>query len=217
MKSDLIFSKYSHWLWALYLPLYLAAFFWVERYISPEVTYWASYWPAVDDAIPFCPPFVLAYYLWFPYMILTGFYLAFRHPEPFRRYMQFIAVGFTFSIVFFVIFPNGQDLRPASFAEDTVFTRMIGMIYAVDTNTNAIPSIHALGSVAVVIAAFDCPDFKPWLRGVYVLIALLVCASTVLIKQHSILDTLAGLLLAFPIYYLVYALPRKKRVGINPS
>ena len=61
MKFDLRAPENRHWLWALYLPVYLAAFFWIESYITPQSDYWVSYWPLVDDAIPFCPPFVLAY------------------------------------------------------------------------------------------------------------------------------------------------------------
>lgn len=204
-------SRYKHWLWALYLPLYLAAFVWVERLFPPSVSYWVSYWPAVDDAIPFCAPFVLAYYLWYPYMVFTGLYLALRHPDCFRRYMQFIALGFTLSILFFLVLPNGQNLRPAAFSEDTFFTRLVGLIYSVDTNTNVLPSIHAMGSVAVLIAAYDCPRFRPWVRLLYALVAMLICASTLFIKQHSILDIFAGILFAVPIYFGVYVLPRRKK------
>ena len=210
MKFDPRSPQHRHWLWALYLPLYLAAFFLVEHYIAGDSAYWVSYWPALDDAIPFCPPFVLAYYLWFPYMVLTGIFLAFRYPDCFRRYMKAIAIGFSACVIFFVIVPNGQDLRPASFAQENLFTHMIGLIYAADTNTNVLPSIHAYGSVVVVVACFDCPAFKPWLRAVYVLVAVLICASTVLIKQHSILDIIAGVLLMLPVYFLVYVSSRRK-------
>ena len=88
---------------------------------------------------------------------------------------------------------------------------MIAAIYAADTNTNVLPSIHALGSLAAVFAAYDCPAFKPWLRKVYVLLAILICASTVFIKQHSILDTLAGLVLCLPLYWVVYGFHAKRR------
>lgn len=214
MKFDPRSPENRHWLWALYLPLYLAAFFWVESHIAPDVPYWVSYWPAVDDAIPFCPPFVLAYYLWFPYMVAPGLYLGVRHADCFRRYMQFIAITFTASILFFLIFPNGQNLRPAAFAEDTVFTRMIRAVYAADTNTNVLPSVHALGSIAVVIAVCDCPSFKPWLRISSILLSALICAATVAIKQHSILDIFAGIFLAVPVYFLVYLLPRREKAGV---
>ena len=211
MKFNLLAPDKRHWLWVLYLPLYIAAFFWVESYVSSSAPYWVSCWPAVDNAIPFCPPFVLAYYVWLPFMVAPGLYYGLRYPDCFRRYMQFIIIGFTASIVFFCLFPNGQNLRPASFSEDNIFTRLIGLIYAADTNTNVLPSIHTLGSTLVVISIFDCPAFKPWFRAVSVLIAIIICASTVFIKQHSILDFFAGILLAVPLYFLVYVLPRHKK------
>ncbi len=211
MKFDLRAPENRHWFWALYLPLYLAAFFWVEKLVPSSAPYWVSYWPAVDDAIPFCAPFVLAYYLWLPFMVLPGFYFALRWPDCFRRYMKFIALGFSLCLVFFVLFPNGQDLRPASFPEDTLFTRMVGLLYSVDTNTNVLPSVHALGSVLVAFAAYDCPACKPFLRIAAILAALLICASTLFIKQHSILDIFAGILLAVPLYWFVYVLPRRKK------
>lgn len=65
--------------------------------------------------------------------------------------------------------------------------------------------------LAAVFAAYDCPAFKPWLRKAYVVIALLICASTVFIKQHSILDTLAGLALCLPIYWVIYGFHPKGR------
>ena len=40
---------------------------------------------------------------------------------------------------------------------------------------------------------------------------LLICASTVFIKQHSILDTLAGLALCLPIYWVIYGFHPKGR------
>ncbi|MPN54744.1 hypothetical protein SDC9_202421 [bioreactor metagenome] len=152
-------------------------------------------------------------------MVVTGLYLGARHPDCFRRYMKFIALGFSASIVFFLILPNGQDLRPATLAEDDLFTRMIGAIYAADTNTNVLPSIHALGSVAVVIAAYDCPAYKPWLRITCILLAALICVSTLFIKQHSILDIITGVFMAVPVYFLVYAPAGRKKAqgGANPQ
>ena len=72
---------------------------------------------------------------------------------------------------------------------------------------------------ALVLAAYDCPAFKPWLRALYILLAGLICASTLFIKQHSILDVIAGVLLAVPIYFLVYAPARRKKAqgGTNPQ
>ncbi len=194
------------WL-ALYLPIYLIAFFWVESYVPADSNYWVSYSP-LDDLIPFVEYFVIPYYLWYPFLVATGLFLLFRDAPAFSRYMLAIAVSFTASIVFFVLFPNGQNLRPASFERDNILTRLMGLIYAADTNTNVLPSIHVIGSVLAVFALFDAKPLKErrfvWLKTGSILLAILITLATVFVKQHSVLDIYAGLAACVPIYFLIY-------------
>ena len=42
------------------------------------------------------------------------------------------------------------------------------------------------------------------------ILALLISASTVLIKQHSVLDILGALAFIVPLYIAVYVIPKKK-------
>ena len=194
------------WL-ALYLPAYLIGFFWVESYVPADSNYWVSYTP-LDDLIPFVEYFVIPYYLWYPFMVVTGLYLLFRDAPAFSRYMLAIAFGFTASIIFFALFPNGQNLRPATFERDNIFTRMMALIYAADTNTNVLPSIHVVGSALVVFALFDAKPLKGrrfiWLKVGSILLAILITLATVFVKQHSVLDIYAGLAACVPIYFLIY-------------
>lgn len=194
------------WL-ALYLPAYLIGFFWVESYVPADSNYWISYTP-LDDLIPFVEYFVIPYYLWYPFMVVTGLYLLFRDAPAFSRYMLAIAFGFTASIIFFALFPNGQNLRPTTFERDNIFTRMMALIYAADTNTNVLPSIHVIGSALVVFALFDAKPLKGrrfiWLKVGSILLAILITLATVFVKQHSVLDIYAGLAACVPIYFLIY-------------
>ncbi len=141
-------------------------------------------------------------------MGVTGLYLLFHDAPAFSRYMIAIAVSFTASILFFALFPNGQNLRPAVFERDNIFTRMMGLIYAADTNTNVLPSIHVIGSALVVFALFDTKCFKArrfaWMKAGAVLLAILITLATVFVKQHSVLDIYAGLIACIPLYFLIY-------------
>ena len=178
------------WL-ALYLPIYLIGFFWVESYVPSDSNYWVSYTP-LDDLIPFVESVVIPYYLWYPFMVVTGLYLLFHDAPAFSRYMIAIAVSFTASILFFALFPNGQNLRPAVFERDNNFTRMMGLIW----------------SALVVFALFDTKCFKArrfaWMKAGAVLLAILITLATVFVKQHSVLDIYAGLIACIPLYFLVY-------------
>ncbi|MCM1150143.1 MAG: hypothetical protein NC319_08710 [Butyricicoccus sp.] len=191
-----------HAYFVLYVPVFIAMFIALERLVPSDCDYWASYMP-LDDAIPFVPAFVLPYCMWYPYLIGTGLYLMARDKPRFLDYMRFIVWGFTAAMAFCLLVPNGQDLRPAAFERDSFFTRLISLIYAADTNTNVFPSMHVLGCAAAVSAAFKSPAM-PRLRWASLVLALFICASTVLIKQHSFLDILGALAFAAPLYIAVY-------------
>jgi membrane-associated phospholipid phosphatase len=202
--------KYKHALWLLYLPIYLITFHLAETFVTTQ--YWVSYTP-LDDKIPFIEQFVIAYMAWFPVMWVTPVFLLFRDPDAFKRFIWFIIIGYSFCLVFFFIFPNGQDLRPHSFERANVFTEAVQSFYTTDTNTNVLPSMHVIGVSAVVFAVFDSKKLrKPWLCITAVVVAVMIDLSTVFIKQHSILDVLAGLVVSAVIYIIVYIIIKRKQL-----
>lgn len=190
--------KYASW-----LPIYLLLFAALER--LPAGWYWATQLPA-DTRIPFCEWFVIPYCLWYPLLVAVGLYLLLRDQGAFRRYMLFLGTTFLISALLWFLFPNGQDLRPAAMPRENLLTALISGLYRIDTNTNVFPSVHVLGSVGAVLAVWDCRSLrqKRWVRLGILLLAGLICISTLFIKQHTVLDVVGGLLLgalaARPVY-----------------
>ncbi|MBQ8975412.1 MAG: phosphatase PAP2 family protein [Oscillospiraceae bacterium] len=203
---------YRHLWYVLVLPIYLICF-WICEHIVVN-NYWSSYLP-LDDLIPFNEIFVIAYVAWYPCLIAMGIALLIRNSGDFRRYMLFIGVGFLSALAFCLIFPNGQDLRPAEFPRDNLLTRVLGMLYAADTNTNVLPSMHVIGAFAFVFPAFEAKSLRShrWIKVLSVVMAVLICVSTVFVKQHSVLDTLAGIPWSFAKYAAVYLPERKRRLS----
>lgn len=189
--------------YALWLPLYLLLFLTLER--LPMGRYWATQLP-IDAHIPFCEWFVIPYCLWYPLLVAVGLYLLFRDPDAFRRYMLFLAATFFASELLWLLLPSGQDLRPAAMPRDNLLTALVSGLYAVDTNTNVFPSVHVLGSIGAALAVRDCRALRKHrtVQAGILLLAASICLSTLLIKQHSVLDVVGGLLLgglaARPIY-----------------
>ena len=210
MKAFL--RTHRHIFWALYFIVYLAAFFLVEH-IVPTEGYHVMYHP-LDDKIPFCEYFIVFYYIWYLFLGGTALYLIFYDGPAFRRYMWFLILGFSFTLIFNVIYPNGQDLRPdlSSLGRTNVFTELVGMIYASDTNTNVCPSMHVIGSFAAMFAVFDCKKLRKTTLAptVAVLLVILVSASTVLVKQHSIVDVFWGIVVSAVLFPISHVLLRKK-------
>lgn len=192
------------YLWMLvYWPLYGAIFFVLERVRRP-VQYHVMH-TELDDWIPFCEVFVIPYIFWFLFLIGIHCYTARHNADAFKRLMTFVAVSHTCALAIFFLYPTCQHLRPLAFERQNLLTQATAFFYRIDTSTNVCPSLHVVGSMAVWYAARYAGLFSR--RGCRVFFSaatVLICLSTVFLKQHSVLDVAAGLLLSDLIYRLVY-------------
>ena len=203
MKREFGIKKYGHVLLIMYVPVYLIGFFLMERWVPETADYWVSYC-FLDDLIPFNDWFIIPYCLWYPLLFAAGFWLLLRDVQGFKLYMYCMIVGFTASIIFCLIFPNGQDLRPEVFPRENLLTDMVALIYAADTNTNVLPSVHAEGAIFAAMGICTTKSVKSMLVKVAaVVIAGVICMSTCFVKQHSALDVAAAVVLCLIIYSIV--------------
>lgn len=191
----------------LFLPGYLLAFLLLETFISGDGSYWSSH-IFLDDYIPFLEGFVVFYCLWYPFLIVPGLYLFFKDIPEFKKYIWYFICAFAICFTVYILVPNGQDLRPAVFERNNIFTDIVGLIYSADTNTNVFPSMHVAGALGAAAAFFRTDGLKKY-RAVSVITAVLICASTVFIKQHSLLDVFGGIAVWLISYVAVYCIFRR--------
>ena len=201
--SKLNTPEFQHLWYLLFWPLYGLGFMTVERLWIRD-----SYTPihcALDDAIPFCEIFLIPYLFWFVFLVGVLVYTFFCDTAAFTRMMKFIIVSYTAAILIYILFPNCQELRPQVFRRDNFLTRFIAGFYEFDTNTNVCPSIHVIGSVAAMLAAWDSRHFNtPGWRAAFAVAAFLISVSTVFIKQHSVLDLAAAIPVCAAAYLFAY-------------
>jgi membrane-associated phospholipid phosphatase len=211
-----LWSQYkSLWVMALYAVAYLIAFFYLERRESP--IYVINF--GIDKYIPFCEVFIIPYLMWFGYVAFTVVYLCIMDKEESDRLVAFLMIGMTIFIIVSAVFPNGHHLRPRTFPRDNIFTRLIAYLYSTDTPTNVLPSIHVYNSIGIMIAVSRSRRFenKRILKAFMMALGVSIICSTVLIKQHSMLDVLLALLMAEVMYLLCYktAPVREKRGALS--
>jgi membrane-associated phospholipid phosphatase len=200
------YAKYKHFLYLVIVFLFLILWFLhlketiVPRHIMNS---------RLDSLIPFIKEFVIAYYFWFAYMAIAFIYLGLAAKSDFYRLELFLALGMSVSYVVFMIYPNAQFPRPAVPGND-IFSMLVNFIYSHDGTNNVFPSIHVCNSIAVHLALVNCEKLKDktLLKSLSFITALSICASTVLIKQHSIIDVAGGTILAFLVYMFIYKLPK---------
>lgn len=210
--SKLNTEEFSHLKYLIFWPIYGFFFLLVERLWIRE-SYHPMYTP-LDDKIPFCEYFLIPYLFWFVFLVGIHIYTLLYDTESFKKLMQFIIITYSIAIIIYMIFPNCQELRPVTFERDNVFTRFMVHFYEFDTNTNVCPSIHVIGSLAVMFSAWYSKHFstKGW-RIVFCVTAVLISVSTVFLKQHSVLDVLAAIPVSLLGYWLVYRRPKAACAG----
>ena len=106
----------------------------------------------------------------------------------------------TIALACYVILPTGLDLRPYRVYGSDLFAQAVRMLYATDTPLNVCPSIHVFNSVTLMMAYYRSRIFETpgrrWMRPASAVLCVSIIASTVLLKQHSCIDVLLGILLA---------------------
>ncbi|MDD6213637.1 MAG: phosphatase PAP2 family protein [Firmicutes bacterium] len=211
--SRLNSPKFRHLKLLLFWPAFGIAFFILERILNLKYHMVSC---SLDAKIPFCEFFVIPYYFWFVFLIgMLVWSLLFDIPT-FKRYMKYIIITYTATLLIYVIYPTAQDLRPNEFARNNIFTHIVSMLYNFDTNTNVCPSMHVIGSFAVYFSARNSKHFgtRGW-RIAFLIVALLISISTVFLKQHSVVDIFAALILCAIVYPFVYSTEKISEYTVN--
>lgn len=169
----------------------------------------------LDDVIPFCEYFVIAYVFWYFLIVLSLLYFMLYNIDSFRRLSIFIIVTQVIATIIYIAFPNRQDLRPMEFVRDNIFTRILGWIYAFDTSSNVCPSLHVAYSIGIASVWLKMKDVHPvWKTFVAIAVAV-ICISVAFVKQHSAVDILVALPVCLIAEIIVYGkdywLPKMRR------
>ncbi len=197
-------ERFKYWQFILYMPVYLFFFVFVERN-TRDITMINI---PLDDCIPFVEGFIVPYLMWFPFMAAAIVYVFFKDKKEFFAMCWNLIIGMSLFIVVSLVFPNGLDLRPDEFPRDNILTDLCRHLYSVDTSTNVIPSIHVFNSLACGISfgrALARRGHKKTAIASYAMAAL-ICISTVFVKQHSVVDVAAGLILSGLCFFLLRSL-----------
>jgi len=199
--KNFIMTHKHVWL-CLYFPLYVVLFFTIETF-TPANGYWVTDSP-VDAVIPFVPQMVWGYCLFYFLFAVVGIPLLIWDGAAFKRWMYYLMAAFTLTLIFDVIVPNMQTLRPADFVPTGISEKLLDLIWSLDTPTNVFPSMHVLGCIGDGAGVLDSRVFKRWQKCVILILSAVCCVSTVLVKQHAFIDTVSALVFAVPIILIVY-------------
>ena len=163
----------------------------LAQFLRPEgvlVTTW------LDSFIPFIPAFVVPYAL-YPIIGILPFVVFWKSYRKYKTVALSMVAVLAISIAVFLAFQT--SITRVDFVVDDLFTWGVSVVYSLDEPLNALPSLHV--AIPVIATLFIYAENKR--LGLCILpMTVLVALSTVFIKQHAILDVIAGMALALAVF-----------------
>ena len=182
------YRRYPAMIALTYFPFYLMGFVLIEQVVEPRYIIWCP----LDDLIPFCEYFIVPYATWFVELAVIPLLLLKYDRKQYYYLCAVMFTGMTLCLGVYLIFPNGLDLR-VEIIRQNIFADLVRLIQAVDTPTNVCPSIHVASAMAMDLAI--CRSVlgqRRWVRMLANSVFVLICLSTVFLKQHSVIDIFWG-------------------------
>lgn len=187
----------------------------------------------INDAIPFIPEMVIFYrFLFYGMAILTMLYFAFVEYKKGYALGWSLVIISAIAVLIYIMFPVSTyqwrltyipQLNLNNFWQAQVYD-----IYMTDTPFNCFPSLHAAVSTICLYTWYEYSKARPSPTTKIVAIVAFVIAtgvilSTMFIKQHYIVDEIAGIVLVWGVGRLLFnhlwenakptrTLPKKKRM-----
>lgn len=184
--------------------------YWIPKFII-DVNRAHYIYTYLDNLIPLFSPAVIIYILSFIQWIIA-IYILLKQDTIFGYKVSLaIIIGSIIGFTIFLVFPTGV-LR-TNFEINNVFDWILSQIYFVDNPINACPSFHCFCSTITIIILKYSKNIDNKYRIINTIFSILVYASTLLTKQHYLIDVPTGILTAYLSYLISDKLIRNKKLN----
>lgn len=148
----------------------------------------------VDRSIPFVPEFLVVYFGCYVFWAVNYILIARQDRRSVYQFFTGDFISRCVCLVSFLAFPT-TNTRPL-ITGSGLWNQAALWLYSIDAADNLFPSIHCLVSWFCYLGIRGRKEIPRWYQSVSMVIAILVFASTLLTKQHVIVDVAGGILLA---------------------
>jgi len=144
----------------------------------------------LDNSFPFVPWFIFFYILAYVQWAWNYVYHTRLGKDKYYHIITTDLIAKVFCTALFLIIP--AEISRPEIADGGFWSQVTNVIYSLDTPTALFPSIHCVESWLCFRAACMVKDAPRWYAPSQFVLTLLVFASTVLVKQHFMIDVFAG-------------------------
>lgn len=199
MSSHVDVSRITLWLERIGIAFAVAfiymGYFWINDWLVTNKIqpYHPQVW--VDRVVPFSAPWIYIYAL----VLITAFWpiLVVRHRSLFHRTALAYLLVQSCSWVCFLLVPVKTIHRAAELPTQSFVYWGVKLGYWLDLPYCCFPSLHV---GMAVMAALACWKVDRHMGTLALIVAILISASTLFLKQHYFVDIVGGITLAYLAY-----------------
>jgi len=160
----------------------------VSRAVVPDLD--------IDYSIPYMEIFVIPYIFGFyGFLFLSCLFYVLSDDEFFWRFVYSLIIASSIAFTIFLLYPTKIVLRPKTMP-NTFLSRLMSKYYIRDVEANSLPSAHTFFSWVISLNLMrDLKNVKVKISAL--LMAIAVSLSTLFVRQHYVLDVIAGIVVGF--------------------
>ena len=165
----------------------------------------------LDYSIPFIKEFIIPYLLWYVLIIATFLCYLIHERRDLIEIGLYDIAGLVICCVIFFVYPTEIPFRPEVIEGSDVCSRVIRWMFNTDGPYSVFPSMHCYEATVAFVGIMTSRYFsrKTWAKVAGAILMVAIWASTLLIKQHSVLDMAAGILLALVLIPVIGAVRKR--------
>lgn len=175
----------------------------------PEAARYTNMTLPLDRAIPFRNVFIIPYVLAYLQWVVYWLFIAGEGEPMLTTYVRAEIFGKLIALGFFLLLPT--TMTRAADTGSGLCGWMTALIYSADKPMRLFPSMHCFFAWIWARAVLDSKNTGRAEKTVTVLLSLVICASTVFVKQHVLVDIPGGILLAELCLFLSKRITRRKK------
>lgn len=183
----------------LFLFIYQTSLYLIAKITPIEINVVGN---AIDNKIPFISQFIFAYISWYVMLFLVPYIFYKTNPKSFNKY--YITTFLCITIGLFIYFFYPTTMYRANIEFKSISEYLVNIIYKMDTPVlNCFPSMHCVISFIFIYVSLTEKNLNIKYKVLLTIWSLLVIVSTLLVKQHVLVDVISAFILSLIVFVLV--------------
>lgn len=163
----------------------------------------ANLWIPLDDKIPFIKEFIITYHTFMPTVIIVGLLIFTYDKKEYKKLVISLFIAQVSAYIIFILLQTYVPRYDTNLLGKDVFSQLVKATYSIDNSYSGAPSLHVADMTLCILYLARVKNINKITKTFLILYMILIALTTVLVKQHVVLDIPLGFLHAIINYFIV--------------